>query len=94
MQFRTTPTDSSGAPHILEHTVLCGSQRYPCRDPFFKMLNRSLSTFMNAFTGETRARPGLPGLSFGGGSPEAGVEFPISVWRLLMLNPLGKPHWG
>lgn len=49
---------------------------------------------MNAFTGETRARPGLPGLSCGGGSPEAGVEFPISIWRLLMLNPLGKPHWG
>ncbi|NIG59563.1 presequence protease, mitochondrial [Pontoporia blainvillei] len=50
VQFRTTPMDSSGAPHVLEHTVLCGSQRYPCRDPFFKMLNRSLSTFMNAFT--------------------------------------------
>uniref|UniRef100_A0A9L0SZ83 Presequence protease, mitochondrial n=1 Tax=Equus caballus TaxID=9796 RepID=A0A9L0SZ83_HORSE len=50
VQFRTTPRDSSGVPHILEHTVLCGSQRYPCRDPFFKMLNRSLSTFMNAFT--------------------------------------------
>uniref|UniRef100_A0A287BLP3 Presequence protease, mitochondrial n=1 Tax=Sus scrofa TaxID=9823 RepID=A0A287BLP3_PIG len=50
VQFRTTPADSSGAPHILEHTVLCGSQRYPCRDPFFKMLNRSLCTFMNAFT--------------------------------------------
>lgn len=49
---------------------------------------------MNAFTGETQARPGLPGLSCGGGSPEAGVEFPVSVWRLLMLNPLGKPHWG
>uniref|UniRef100_A0A8C9XNJ0 Presequence protease, mitochondrial n=1 Tax=Sander lucioperca TaxID=283035 RepID=A0A8C9XNJ0_SANLU len=46
----TTPMDSTGVPHILEHTVLCGSQKYPCRDPFFKMLNRSLSTFMNAFT--------------------------------------------
>uniref|UniRef100_A0A8C4P4Q2 Presequence protease, mitochondrial n=1 Tax=Dromaius novaehollandiae TaxID=8790 RepID=A0A8C4P4Q2_DRONO len=50
IQFRTTPMDSTGVPHILEHTVLCGSQKYPCRDPFFKMLNRSLSTFMNAFT--------------------------------------------
>ncbi|XP_053507723.1 presequence protease, mitochondrial isoform X1 [Ictalurus furcatus] len=50
VQFRTTPMDNTGVPHILEHTVLCGSQRYPCRDPFFKMLNRSLSTFMNAFT--------------------------------------------
>ncbi|NWS44028.1 PREP protein, partial [Probosciger aterrimus] len=50
VQFRTTPMDSTGVPHILEHTVLCGSRKYPCRDPFFKMLNRSLSTFMNAFT--------------------------------------------
>ncbi|KAK6492234.1 presequence protease [Huso huso] len=50
VQFRTTPMDSTGVPHILEHTVLCGSEKFPCRDPFFKMLNRSLSTFMNAFT--------------------------------------------
>lgn len=49
--LRTTPMDSTGVPHILEHTVLCGSNSYPCRDPFFKMLNRSLSTFMNAMTG-------------------------------------------
>lgn len=48
--FRTTPNDSTGVSHILEHTALCGSAQYPCRDPFFKMLNRSLSTFMNAFT--------------------------------------------
>lgn len=48
--FRTTPDDSTGVPHILEHTVLCGSELYPCRDPFFKMLNRSLATFMNAMT--------------------------------------------
>uniref|UniRef100_A0AAV2JTL0 Presequence protease, mitochondrial n=1 Tax=Knipowitschia caucasica TaxID=637954 RepID=A0AAV2JTL0_KNICA len=50
VQLRTTPLDSTGVPHILEHTVLCGSERFPVRDPFFKMLNRSLSTFMNAFT--------------------------------------------
>ncbi|XP_046643709.1 presequence protease, mitochondrial-like [Daphnia pulicaria] len=49
--FRTTPKDSTGVSHILEHTVLCGSKEYPGRDPFFKMLNRSLSTFMNAMTG-------------------------------------------
>lgn len=48
--FRTTPMDSTGVPHILEHTVLCGSHRFPVRDPFFKMLNRSLATFMNAMT--------------------------------------------
>ncbi|KAK7862667.1 hypothetical protein R5R35_009240 [Gryllus longicercus] len=49
--FRTTPFDSTGLPHILEHTTLCGSVGYPCRDPFFKMLNRSMATFMNALTG-------------------------------------------
>lgn len=49
--FRTTPLDSMGTPHILEHTVLCGSEKYPVRDPFFKMLNRSLATYMNALTG-------------------------------------------
>jgi presequence protease len=48
--FKTVPSDSTGVAHILEHTVLCGSQRFPVRDPFFSMLKRSLSTFMNAFT--------------------------------------------
>ncbi|MCU0555766.1 MAG: insulinase family protein [Desulfobacterales bacterium] len=48
--FKTVPTDSTGVAHILEHTVLCGSRKYPVRDPFFSMLKRSLSTFMNAFT--------------------------------------------
>lgn len=48
--FRTPPSDSTGLPHILEHTTLCGSQRYPVRDPFFQMLRRSLQTFMNAMT--------------------------------------------
>uniref|UniRef100_A0A1I8NNH5 Presequence protease, mitochondrial n=1 Tax=Stomoxys calcitrans TaxID=35570 RepID=A0A1I8NNH5_STOCA len=51
INFRTTPFDSTGLPHILEHSVLCGSQKYPVRDPFFKMLNRSVATFMNAMTG-------------------------------------------
>lgn len=48
--FRTVPQDSTGVAHILEHTTLCGSRRYPVRDPFFMMLRRSLNTFMNAFT--------------------------------------------
>lgn len=48
--FRTVPTDSSGVAHILEHTVLCGSRHFNVRDPFFSMIKRSLSTFMNAFT--------------------------------------------
>ncbi|MDT8379699.1 MAG: insulinase family protein [Desulfotignum sp.] len=48
--FRTVPTDSTGVAHILEHTVLCGSRNFNVRDPFFSMIKRSLSTFMNAFT--------------------------------------------
>jgi len=48
--FLTVPQDSTGVAHILEHTTLCGSQRYPVRDPFFMMARRSLNTFMNAFT--------------------------------------------
>jgi len=48
--FLTAPQDSTGVAHILEHTALCGSQRYPVRDPFFMMIRRSLNTFMNAFT--------------------------------------------
>ncbi|KAI1293716.1 Presequence protease, mitochondrial [Halotydeus destructor] len=48
--LRTTPENSSGVAHILEHLALCGSEKYPCRDPFMKMTNRSLATFMNAMT--------------------------------------------
>jgi Zn-dependent M16 (insulinase) family peptidase len=48
--LKTVPVDSSGVAHILEHTVLCGSEKYPVRDPFFMMLRRSINTFMNAMT--------------------------------------------
>ncbi|MFL1466252.1 insulinase family protein [Marinobacter sp. HN1S83] len=48
--LRTFPMDSTGVAHVLEHTALCGSERYPVRDPFFMMIRRSLNTFMNAFT--------------------------------------------
>ncbi|RZU47068.1 hypothetical protein EV700_1459 [Fluviicoccus keumensis] len=48
--LRTMPMDSCGVAHILEHTALCGSKKYPVRDPFFLMIRRSLNTFMNAFT--------------------------------------------
>ncbi|MFZ4790056.1 MAG: insulinase family protein [Candidatus Competibacteraceae bacterium] len=48
--FLTVPQNSTGVAHILEHTSLCGSRRYPVRDPFFMMIRRSLNTFMNAFT--------------------------------------------
>ncbi|MBI5272526.1 MAG: insulinase family protein [Chlamydiia bacterium] len=51
LSFQTRPCSSNGVAHILEHTVLCGSKRYPVKDPFFSMTRRSLNTFMNALTG-------------------------------------------
>jgi presequence protease len=48
--FPTIPQSSDGRAHILEHMTLCGSARYPVRDPFFTMAKRSMATFMNAFT--------------------------------------------
>ncbi len=51
LAFRTVPYNSNGVAHILEHTVLCGSKKFPVKDPFFAMNRRSLNTFMNALTG-------------------------------------------
>jgi Zn-dependent M16 (insulinase) family peptidase len=48
--LRTVPMDSTGVAHILEHTALCGSKKFPVRDPFFMMIRRSMNTFMNAMT--------------------------------------------
>ena len=48
--FRTVPTDSTGVPHIIEHTVLNGSKNYPSRDPFMQLVKGSLNTFLNAMT--------------------------------------------
>ena len=48
--FRTPPEDSTGLPHILEHSVLCGSEKYPVKEPFVELLKGSLQTFLNAFT--------------------------------------------
>ena len=51
VSFPTPPPDDSGVPHILEHSVLSGSHKYPGRDPFFEMLKMSPATFINAMTG-------------------------------------------
>ena len=48
--FRTPPEDSTGVPHIIEHSVLCGSKRFPVKDPFVEMAKGSLNTFLNAMT--------------------------------------------
>lgn len=48
--FRTTPKDSTGVAHIMEHSVLCGSRDYPLKDPFVELVKGSLNTFLNAMT--------------------------------------------
>ncbi len=48
--FKTPTLDDSGVAHVLEHSVLCGSEKYPIRDPFIRMANQSVSTYLNAFT--------------------------------------------
>ena len=50
INFRTTPKDSTGVAHILEHSVLAGSEKYPVKEPFVELLKGSLATFVNAFT--------------------------------------------
>ena len=50
INFRTTPKDATGVPHILEHSVLNGSEKYPVKEPFVELLKGSLATFVNAFT--------------------------------------------
>ena len=48
--FRTTPEDETGVPHIIEHTTLCGSKKFPVKDPFIELAKGSLNTFLNAMT--------------------------------------------
>ena len=48
--FRTPPSDDTGVPHILEHSVLCGSRKFPSKDPFVELAKGSLNTFLNAMT--------------------------------------------
>lgn len=50
ISFRTPPTDCTGVAHILEHSVLCGSKKYPVKEPFVELIKGSLQTFLNAMT--------------------------------------------
>ena len=50
ISFKTVPEDSSGVFHIIEHSVLCGSEKYPVKEPFVELLKSSLNTFLNAMT--------------------------------------------
>ena len=49
--FKTLPDNNKGKPHILEHLITCGSEKFPVRDPFMAMTKRSLNSYMNAWTG-------------------------------------------
>ncbi|WAR10315.1 CYM1-like protein [Mya arenaria] len=77
--FKTTPLDSTGVPHILEHTVLCGSRKFPVRDPFFKMINRKDYNNLLAIYLDAVFYPQLRELDF---SQEG--------WRLEHENPADK----
>ena len=48
--FRTPPIDDTGVAHIVEHSVLCGSRKYPLKEPFVELVKGSLNTFLNAIT--------------------------------------------
>lgn len=50
ISFRTTPADDTGVAHIVEHSVLCGSRKYPLKEPFVELIKGSLNTFLNAIT--------------------------------------------
>ncbi len=50
ISFRTPPSDDTGLPHILEHSVLCGSRKFPLKDPFIELAKGSLNTYLNAMT--------------------------------------------
>src|SRR5260370_7162095 len=50
VSFATLPSDSTGVAHILEHSVLCGSRKYPVKEPFVDLMKSSLNTFLNPIT--------------------------------------------
>ena len=51
VSFRTIPSDDTGVAHIMEHSVLCGSEKYPVKEPFVELLKSSFATYLNAWTG-------------------------------------------
>ena len=50
VSFMTPPVDDTGVAHIMEHSVLCGSRKYPVKEPFVELMKSSLNTFLNAMT--------------------------------------------
>lgn len=103
VSLRTTPTNDTGVAHVLEHITLAGSKLYDVRDPFFKMITRSLATYMNALTGpdftsypfstqnekdfENLLRMYIDGVFFPRLKP---VDFRQEAWRLEHEKPDNK----
>ena len=61
--FKTLPEDSTGVFHILEHSVLCGSDKFPVKEPFVELLKSSMNTFLNAMTFPTRPCTPFPAVT-------------------------------
>ena len=84
--FRTPPDDSTGLPHILEHSVLEGSDKFPVKDPFVELVKGSLNTFLNAMTYSSaclRRRPE----SWRESSSWSREPFTLTSWRAEPRQP-------
>ena len=82
--FNTPSKDSTGAAHVLEHSVLCGSKKYPLKDPFLQLANQSINTYLNAYTASDRT-------VFPASSPEKSDYFNLmSVYADAVFFPLLK----
>lgn len=93
VNFKTLPENDKGVPHILEHLATCGSAKYQIRDPFMKMVKRSLNTFMNALTG-----PDFTSYPFSSANEKdfenlLAIYLDISYRPLLRLNDFRQEGW-
>ncbi|WP_420632332.1 insulinase family protein [Candidatus Leptofilum sp.] len=84
--FRTPPEDSTGLPHIMEHSVLGGSKKYPLKEPFVELVKGSLKTFLNAFTSADRTTYPVASTN------EQDFYNLVDVYLDAVLNPLITPN--
>lgn len=80
--FKTPPVDSCGTAHIIEHSVLCGSKKYPLKEPFVELVKSSLNTFLNAMTFSDKTMYPVASLN------EADFENLMDVYLDAVFNPL------
>ena len=77
--FRTPAEDSTGAPHIIEHSVLCGSDKYPVKDPFVELVKGSLNTFLNGSISKSKDNLIFSVTGFGFSNFSSSVGFLICI---------------